>query len=59
VTSTWETGRTCSRVPATLEVTSPGEPERIAFLITTAKVGDRVLLRIDPPGPEARGGDGA
>ena len=49
VTSTWETGRSCSRVPATLEVTRGDEPERIALLITTAKVGNRVLLRIDPP----------
>jgi PAS domain-containing protein len=59
VTSTWETGQTCSRVPATLEVTPAGEPERIALLITTAKVGNRVLLRIDPPESEAQGGDGA
>lgn len=55
VTSTWETGRTCSRVPATLEVTRGDEPERIALLITTAKVGNRVLLRIDPPGEDGGG----
>lgn len=51
VESTWETGRPHERVPATLEVTREGSASQIAFLVTTAKVGDRVLVRIDPPAP--------
>lgn len=55
VTSTWQTGRTQTRIPATLEVTSRDAPERIAFLVTTARVGDRVLVRIDPPAADTPG----
>lgn len=49
VTSTWETGLPQVRVPATLEVTPNGGPERIDLLVTTARVGDRVVLRIESP----------
>lgn len=50
VTSTRESGQPQVRVPATLRVTSHSPKKRISFLITTAKVGDNVLLRIDSPG---------
>lgn len=49
VTSTWRSGRTHKRIPATLEVEREGTVGQVAFFVTTAKVGDKVLLRIDPP----------
>lgn len=59
VTSTWETGQAHRRVPATLEVSAEDGPARIAFLVSTARVGSRVVLRVDPPaeeGAEKEGG---
>lgn len=47
VISTWTTGETHRRVPATLEVLPEGSTTRIDLFVSTAKVGDRVVLRID------------
>ncbi len=51
ITSTWSTGSPHTRVPATLSVKADDDPSEIALFVTTAKVGDRVLLRIDPRKP--------
>lgn len=47
VTSTYETGEAHLRVPATLTVSAEGEPSAVQLYITTERVGDRVLLRVD------------
>jgi hypothetical protein len=49
VTRTHDTGEMALRVPATLQVRGPDAPTRVDLLITTARVGDQVLVRIDPP----------
>lgn len=56
VTSTWETGRPHRRIPATLEVNSRDDPGEIAFLVSTDKAGDKVVLRIEAPGENGRNG---
>jgi PAS domain-containing protein len=55
VTLTHETGESQTRVPAILKVRPRGIPEEIAFYITTEKVGDRVLVQIEPAGAPASG----
>jgi hypothetical protein len=49
VTETHATGESQIRVPVTLEVSPRGVLGEIAFLITTEKVGDRVLVQIEIP----------
>ena len=48
VTHTYETGESRSQVPAVLKIRPHGVPEQISFFVTTEKVGDRVLVQIDP-----------
>ena len=50
VTETLATGRSFSRVPATVRRHTPEEPQDIRFLISTEKAGEAVLLRIDQVG---------
>lgn len=50
VNQTVATGRSFSRVPATLKRHTPEEPQDIRFLISTEKAGDAVLLKIDQVG---------
>jgi hypothetical protein len=47
VTDTYRTGESSLRVPATLTLGPEGEPSPVRLLVTTEKVGDRVLLRVD------------
>ena len=47
ITDTYATGQSHHRVPATLKVTSADEPEAIAIYVTTEKVAERVLLKIE------------
>lgn len=47
VLDTFQTGRPHKAVPAMLKVEAAGKERDVAFLITTEKVGGRVLLRID------------
>jgi ferredoxin len=51
VSETHATGQGLLRVPATLLLHSPVNPQEIRFLITTEKVKDVVLLRIDEVSP--------
>lgn len=50
VMATFGTGRSCLKVPATLNRKSPEDPEKIKMLISTEKLNDMVLLRIDKIG---------
>jgi len=50
VMETFETGQSRLRVPAYLNRESSGEAEQIRFLISTEKVADIVLLRVDEVG---------
>ena len=47
VMETHTTGKSFLRIPALLKQQNPKEPQDIRFLISTEKVGDYVLLRID------------
>jgi transcriptional regulator with PAS, ATPase and Fis domain len=47
VTDTYRTGKSFSRVPATLDTGALQKPERIKLLISTEKIAELVLLRID------------
>lgn len=47
VMKTFETGRSFHRVPATLNQNDPNAPEQINLLISTERLADTVLLRID------------
>lgn len=49
VNQTWETGTERDRVPATLERNPDAGPDDVAMLISTRRIGDRVLLRIEAP----------
>lgn len=49
VVETLESGDARLRVPATLRVTSHARPTNVSFLVSTARVGGNVLLRIDSP----------
>ena len=44
---TYETGKGFLRVPATLNQYTPEKPEKIKLLISTERLADVVLLRID------------
>ena len=44
---THETGRSLSRVPAMLNRNTPEDPEKIKLLISTERLADLILLRID------------
>jgi hypothetical protein len=48
VTHTYQTGETQLRVPASLEVSGKGGVKELEFLLTTQRMGERVLLRIEP-----------
>ena len=50
VMETLATGKSFSRVPATLRRHTPEEPQDVRFLISTEKVADTVLLRVDEIG---------
>jgi len=52
VEETHATGRSLDRVPATLHQRTSGKRQKIRFLISTEKVGELVLLRIDQIKPE-------
>jgi len=47
ITETFETGRSCERVPGHLNHTTFDGPDEICFLISTEKLGDLILLRLD------------
>lgn len=47
VTDTYETGKAHLRVPATMTVSTDREPSSVQLYITTERVGDRVVLRLD------------
>jgi len=47
VMETYGTGRSFLRVPATLNRNTPEDPEKIKLLISTERIADLVLLRID------------
>jgi PAS domain-containing protein len=47
VMETYGTGKSYQRVPATLTRNTPQDPEKIKLLISTEKIADLVLLRID------------
>lgn len=47
VTTTYRTGEPQSMVPASLSRGDPDDPSSIALSITTVKVGDLVLLRVE------------
>ena len=47
VFETYGTGRSLLRVPATLYRNTQGDPEKIKLLISTERLADLVLLRID------------
>ncbi len=47
VMDTYRTGRSHLRYPALLKRGKPGQPETMELLISTEKLGDVVLLRID------------
>jgi hypothetical protein len=47
VTKTFETGESCLRVPAFIDLADISKDMTIRFLISTEKVNDVVLLRID------------
>lgn len=48
VEETMSTGNAVTRVPATLDHGTDDPYAGVRFLISTEKVGDRVLLRVDP-----------
>jgi hypothetical protein len=50
VTHTFETGEAQDRVPATLKVGDPDHPSSIYFFVSTRKLNDGVLLRIEMAG---------
>jgi hypothetical protein len=50
VMHTFDTGQSCLNTPAYLNRTASGGVERLELLISTEKVGDVVLLRIDAVG---------
>ncbi len=52
VTETFKTGKCFRRVPAYLDRADRDAVQRIGFLISTEKVGDVVLLRVDTVIPE-------
>ncbi len=52
VTRTYETGRSQIRVPATLHVSRDGKTVAFELRLTTEKVGDRVLVQVEPAGEE-------
>jgi hypothetical protein len=52
VTTTFETGESCIRVPAFIDLADISKDMTIRFLISTEKVNDVVLLRIDDARPE-------
>ena len=47
VMKTFETGKSFYRVPATLNRENPENPQKFILLISTEKLNDMVLLRID------------
>lgn len=49
VKETWDTGQARERVPATLVRNPDAGPADVVMLISTRRIGDRVLLRIDMP----------
>jgi hypothetical protein len=44
---THETGRNLLKVPATLNQNNPHDPKKIRLLVSTERLSDLVLLRID------------
>ena len=50
VMNTFQTGQSCQRVPADLNHETPDGVEEVPLLISTEKVRDVVLLRIDAAG---------
>lgn len=50
VTETYTTGRSARKVPAHISRTSSGAPVEVHYLVSTEKMGQIVLLRIDPVG---------
>jgi len=48
VVKTYRSGRSGIRVRAVLQVWSGGAPRDVGFLLTTEKVGDRVLVQVEP-----------
>jgi hypothetical protein len=57
VTKTAETGERCFRVPAFIDLADISKDMTIRFLISTEKVGDVVLLRIEEAQPPNVSGD--
>jgi hypothetical protein len=53
---THETGRSFLRVPATLNRNTPEEPKKVNLLISTERLADLVLLRIDEMEAKAEAG---
>lgn len=51
VTKTFETGESCLRVPAFIDLADISKDMTVRFLISTEKVNDVVLLRIDDAQP--------
>jgi hypothetical protein len=47
---TLATGRSQSNVPATLKRHTPEDPQDVRFLISTEKMDDAVLLRVEEIG---------
>ncbi len=47
VQETWDTGQPRHRIPATLVRKPDAAPDDVVMLISTRRIGDRVLLRID------------
>lgn len=47
IEETYRTGESLMRVPATLDVRRGAGHEEADFFVSTAKVGDRVVLRVD------------
>ncbi|MBI9020288.1 MAG: hypothetical protein JEZ10_03405 [Verrucomicrobia bacterium] len=52
VMDTFQDGQSRMKSPAYLNRGAPGDPQKIALLISTEKVGDVVLLRIDKVGDD-------
>jgi hypothetical protein len=50
VEATYHSGAACTDVPAYLDRRTPEGTARTWYLISTEKVADRVLLRIEPRG---------
>jgi hypothetical protein len=50
-TKTYETGRACLRVPAFIDLADISKDMTIRFLISTEKVNDVIILRIDDVSP--------